>query len=219
MTKAEREKSLMHEQKTNQLSAKLDYSHNAHTIAMKEIESTFKAEMDKMRAEKEALIVTQRELKDKIASMSPSESAITSPRSSVVEGPQANGYERSGKTAHSNALSMIEKLQSNLKNSQDKADSIQRQLDLVVRNRDEMADEVVKLSNENEELHKYVNNHKDLEVEMKNLEKKYPSSLIFRYNTVLELLGEKTERIGELEADIIDMKSVFKEQLESLMNR
>jgi hypothetical protein len=40
-----------------------------------------------------------------------------------------------------------------------------------------------------------------------------------RYNVVLELLGEKTERISELEADISEMKQVFKEQLEAALSK
>lgn len=41
------------------------------------------------------------------------------------------------------------------------------------------------------------------------------ATLTKRYNTVLELLGEKTETIDELRADIQDMKTLFKEQLEA----
>nr|KAJ3422261.1 hypothetical protein HK105_000470 [Polyrhizophydium stewartii] len=37
------------------------------------------------------------------------------------------------------------------------------------------------------------------------------------HNTALEMLGEKTERVLELEADIDDMKAAFKAQIESLL--
>lgn len=81
---------------------------------------------------------------------------------------------------------------------------------------DEMANEVVKLSNENDQQYTLYNSsqkellkYNEMEGEMKGLDKKY--------NTVLELLGEKAERVSELEADILDMKTVFKEQLESFM--
>jgi hypothetical protein len=72
-----------------------------------------------------------------------------------------------------------------------------------------MADEVLKLSNENEELHKVINDHSLVDIETQKVQK--------RYETVLEMIGEKSEKIIELEADILDMKEVFKEQLECLL--
>ena len=39
----------------------------------------------------------------------------------------------------------------------------------------------------------------------------------FRYEKLLELVGEKTERIFELENDILDMKQAYREQIEQLI--
>ncbi|KAJ3009444.1 hypothetical protein HKX48_007932, partial [Thoreauomyces humboldtii] len=38
-----------------------------------------------------------------------------------------------------------------------------------------------------------------------------------RHAAALELLGERTERVEELQADIADMKVIFKQQLTELM--
>jgi hypothetical protein len=35
-----------------------------------------------------------------------------------------------------------------------------------------------------------------------------------RYNTVLELLGEKEEKVAELEHDIRDIKEAYREELQ-----
>ena len=36
-----------------------------------------------------------------------------------------------------------------------------------------------------------------------------------RYQTTLEMLGEKSERVGELEADVDDIKKIYRELIES----
>ena len=38
-----------------------------------------------------------------------------------------------------------------------------------------------------------------------------------RYQTTLELLGEKSERVGELEADVADLKKIYRELLDNTM--
>jgi len=47
--------------------------------------------------------------------------------------------------------------------------------------------------------------------------KKELDSLQATHRLTLELLGEATERIKELETDIIEMKAIFHEQLQSLL--
>ena len=38
-----------------------------------------------------------------------------------------------------------------------------------------------------------------------------------RYETTLEMLGEKSERVGELEADVADLKAMYRELVERTM--
>jgi hypothetical protein len=40
-----------------------------------------------------------------------------------------------------------------------------------------------------------------------------------RYNTLLELMGEKEEQVEELKADIIDLKSLYKAQISELLEK
>ena len=42
---------------------------------------------------------------------------------------------------------------------------------------------------------------------------------MIRYNTVLEMLGEKTEQVQELQADIDDMKLAFRNQIQELIGK
>jgi hypothetical protein len=52
---------------------------------------------------------------------------------------------------------------------------------------------------------------KGLRTEMKGLQQ--------RYDTLLELMGEKEEEVEELKADIADMKSLYKTQISELLER
>jgi len=40
-----------------------------------------------------------------------------------------------------------------------------------------------------------------------------------RYDTLLELMGEKEEQVEELKADITDMKSLYKVQISELLEQ
>ena len=137
-----------------------------------------------------------RELKEKLAIRSRSNSG----RISVSE-----------KNQGQITVQRIDKLQADLKDSVERCGSIQRQLDLVVQNRDEMADQLVKLSNDSQMYQTEARECKQALANMQDLE--------VRYSTVLVLLGEKTERVTELEADVVDMKTAFKDQLLAMMNK
>lgn len=39
------------------------------------------------------------------------------------------------------------------------------------------------------------------------------------HDVMLELLGEKTERVHELEQDIVEMKEVYRTQIEELLSK
>ena len=40
-----------------------------------------------------------------------------------------------------------------------------------------------------------------------------------RYNTALELIGEKDEQLEELKADILDVKILYKDQISELLEK
>ncbi len=64
---------------------------------------------------------------------------------------------------------------------------------------------MVELEHENDHLKEKISSLQLLESELGSLDEKY--------NTVLELLGEKEERIIELEHDILDIKEGYKTSL------
>ena len=72
-----------------------------------------------------------------------------------------------------------------------------------------LADEVVTLTARCEELSRSVEDGPGLREELKELRQ--------RHNTLLELFGEREERVGELEADLLDIKKINKEQITELL--
>ncbi|CAG8499161.1 13556_t:CDS:2 [Dentiscutata heterogama] len=103
---------------------------------------------------------------------------------------------------------MTERLNSSIKYLKGQVSTLQAQLYLTTKNRDELADELVKLTTQIEDLS--LKSEKVTELERQFYE------LNERYNTALELLGEKTEQVDELQADIEDMRDAYRSQITDL---
>ncbi|CAG8667066.1 5899_t:CDS:2 [Dentiscutata erythropus] len=103
---------------------------------------------------------------------------------------------------------MTERLNSSIKYLKGQVSTLQAQLYLTTKNRDELADELVKLTTQMEDLS--LKSEKVTELERQFYE------LNERYNTALELLGEKTEQVDELQADIEDMRDAYRSQITDL---
>ncbi len=56
----------------------------------------------------------------------------------------------------------------------------------------------------------------EIETELKSVTSEL-DELKARHATALEILGEKTERVQEMELDIREMKEIFHQQLQDLM--
>jgi len=75
--------------------------------------------------------------------------------------------------------------------------------------RDESREQVMSLMQEVEEKRKWEKRVLELEKEMNGVED--------RYLTTLEVLGEKSERVEELKADVQDLKGMYRELIENTM--
>ncbi|KXS17769.1 hypothetical protein M427DRAFT_245495 [Gonapodya prolifera JEL478] len=108
-----------------------------------------------------------------------------------------------------NQALVVEKLSSAVKVLEGQVGSLQAQLQMATRTRDELAGELVKATTENEKMKQ--------EVGKSELVRKELVELKSRHDAALVLLGEKTETVEELKADIADMKVAFREQIETLL--
>lgn len=104
-----------------------------------------------------------------------------------------------------------ERLSSSLRLRNGEVAALQAQLDNKEKATRALAEEVVSLTARLEEIVKEREEVPEVSKKLRALEQ--------RHSTLLELLGEREERIGELEADLTDVKAMYKEQVTELLLR
>ncbi|MFS7992295.1 putative TATA element modulatory factor 1, TATA binding protein [Helianthus anomalus] len=77
--------------------------------------------------------------------------------------------------------------------------------------RDSLAEELVKMTAECEKLRSEVSQLPGMKAEME--------ALRLRHAAALELMGERDEELEELRADIVDLKEMYREQVNTLVNK
>lgn len=109
----------------------------------------------------------------------------------------------------SGGSSILENLQSQLKLREGEIAQLQLEISSLERSRSVMAEELVRLTNENDEMEDKVKEIPKLRVQLKDLEQ--------RHNTILQMYGEKAEEAEELKLDLEDVKNMYKTQIEDLL--
>uniref|UniRef100_A0A5F8GR24 TATA element modulatory factor 1 n=1 Tax=Monodelphis domestica TaxID=13616 RepID=A0A5F8GR24_MONDO len=74
-----------------------------------------------------------------------------------------------------------------------------------------MAEELVKLTNQNDEFEEKVKEIPKLRAQLRDLDQ--------RYNTILQMYGEKAEEAEELRLDLEDVKNMYKTQIDELLQQ
>uniref|UniRef100_A0A3B4GCJ3 TATA element modulatory factor 1 n=1 Tax=Pundamilia nyererei TaxID=303518 RepID=A0A3B4GCJ3_9CICH len=109
----------------------------------------------------------------------------------------------------SGGSSIIENLQSQLKLREGEIAQLQLEIANLERRRSVMAQELVRLTNQNDEMEEKVTEIPKLKVQLKDLEQ--------RHNTILQMYGEKAEEAEELRLDLEDVKNMYKTQIDELL--
>uniref|UniRef100_A0AAQ5XDU8 TATA element modulatory factor 1 TATA binding domain-containing protein n=1 Tax=Amphiprion ocellaris TaxID=80972 RepID=A0AAQ5XDU8_AMPOC len=109
----------------------------------------------------------------------------------------------------SGGSSIIENLQSQLKLREGEIAQLQLEIANFERSRFVMAEEMVRLTNQNDEMEEMVKEIPKLKVQLKDLEQ--------RHNTILQMYGEKAEEAEELRLDLEDVKNMYKTQIDELL--
>uniref|UniRef100_A0A4W6FBK4 TATA element modulatory factor 1 n=1 Tax=Lates calcarifer TaxID=8187 RepID=A0A4W6FBK4_LATCA len=109
----------------------------------------------------------------------------------------------------SGGSSIIENLQSQLKLREGEIAQLQLEISSLERSRSVMAEELVRLTNQNDEMEEKVKEIPKLKVQLKDLEQ--------RHNTILQMYGEKAEEAEELRLDLEDVKNMYKTQIDELL--
>ncbi|NXG78283.1 TMF1 factor, partial [Baryphthengus martii] len=107
--------------------------------------------------------------------------------------------------------SIIENLQSQLKLREGEISHLQLEIGSLEKTRSIMAEELVKLTNQNDDLEEKVREIPKLRAQLKDLDQ--------RYNTILQMYGEKAEEAEELRLDLEDVKNMYKTQIDELLKQ
>ncbi|XP_068940249.1 TATA element modulatory factor [Petaurus breviceps papuanus] len=107
--------------------------------------------------------------------------------------------------------SVIESLQSQLKLKEGEITHLQMEIGNLEKTRSIMAEELVKLTNQNDEFEEKVKEIPKLRAQLKDLDQ--------RYNTILQMYGEKAEEAEELRLDLEDVKNMYKTQIDELLRQ
>uniref|UniRef100_A0A672SWI6 TATA element modulatory factor-like n=1 Tax=Sinocyclocheilus grahami TaxID=75366 RepID=A0A672SWI6_SINGR len=200
---------------------------------------TNQLEMEKMKVEQEKkkCYLAQEALKEKVflsVTDAPASSTPTLSRSSSVSGAEHAGlpsslFSQEDSLDHSfstmtmsisgtnlyeaarlgGGSSVIESLQSQLKLREGEIVQLQMEIASLERSRTVMTEELVRLTNQNDEMESKVKEIPRLKVQLKDLEQ--------RHNTILQMYGEKAEEAEELRLDLEDVKNMYKTQLDELL--
>ncbi len=107
------------------------------------------------------------------------------------------------------SVQLVERMSATVRRLESEKAVHKDELSRLSRQRDESREQVVSLMKEAEEKIAWERRVKDLEESLKGVEE--------RYLTTLEMLGEKSERVEELKADVQDLKGMYRELVESTM--
>lgn len=104
---------------------------------------------------------------------------------------------------------ITERLQANTRQLENQLNFYQTQLQSSSQTRDELSEEILTMSQELDALRKQLKKSNQVETQYQELNA--------RYQTLLELLGERTEEVEELKADLADVKEMYKSQILELV--
>lgn len=106
------------------------------------------------------------------------------------------------------SVQLVERMSAAVRRLESEKAGTQDELARLSRQRDEARQEVVVLMSEMEEKRAIDQKVQKLQQDLSQVED--------RYQTTLEMLGEKSERVEELEADVADLKQMYRELVQTM---
>ncbi|KAI9371405.1 TATA element modulatory factor 1 TATA binding-domain-containing protein [Aspergillus egyptiacus] len=107
------------------------------------------------------------------------------------------------------SVQLVERMSATVRRLESERAASKDELARITAQRDEARQQVVDLMREVEEKRTSDTRVQELEEKLQDLDR--------RYETTLELLGEKSEQVEELQADIADLKKIYRELVDSTM--
>lgn len=109
------------------------------------------------------------------------------------------------------SIQMVNRMGRNIRTLESELASNKQDLVKVTKSRDEAVKDLSEFMKELETANSYKAKVEEMEKEMAQMK--------LREQTALEMLGEKSEQVEELRADVSDIKSMFQQQIEELVDR
>lgn len=106
------------------------------------------------------------------------------------------------------SVQLVERMSANVRRLESEKAASKDELSRITGQRDEARQEVVNLMREVEEKRR-------IDERLKALEKEH-AEVTQRHRTTLELLGEKSEQVEELKADIVDVKQMYRQLADTM---
>ena len=107
------------------------------------------------------------------------------------------------------SVQLVERMSANVRRLESERASLKDELSRLTEQRDEARQEIVSLMRE-------VEGRRACDERIEALEREV-TDINDRYETTLEMLGEKSETVQELQADIADLKKIYRELVDSTM--
>ncbi|KAL6239846.1 hypothetical protein BDW75DRAFT_236103 [Aspergillus navahoensis] len=107
------------------------------------------------------------------------------------------------------SVQLVERMSATVRRLESERAASKDELARITAQRDEAREQVVELMREVEEKRASDAQVQELQQKLEDLDR--------RYETTLELLGEKSEQVEELQADIADLKKIYRELVDSTM--
>lgn len=109
------------------------------------------------------------------------------------------------------SIQLVNRMSRSIRSLESELSNVKQDLARAEVSRDEAVKELSELMKELEELNKYKSQVAELESKIDDMS--------LREQTTLEMLGEKSEQVQELRADVVDIKTMFQQQIEELVDR
>ncbi|KAG0046395.1 hypothetical protein BGZ83_008430 [Gryganskiella cystojenkinii] len=129
----------------------------------------------------------------------------------VSTGSSALGLSGLGGSHSTGPAVAIERLNTMVRQLEGQVTFLAEQVRTTNKNKDDLSDELVKVTMELEELQQVASRVPGLEQELSLLQQ--------RHKAALEMLGEKTEEVQELQQDISDVKEAYRDQINELLSQ
>jgi TATA element modulatory factor len=107
------------------------------------------------------------------------------------------------------SVQLVERMSATVRRLESERAASKDELSRLTAQRNQARQEVIEFMREVEEKRKLDNRVRELEAQVGQLDE--------RYQTTLELLGEKSEQVEELQADIAELKKIYREVIDRTM--